>query len=168
MLSYLIKFNGDFLTVQNINDGKILEQLSQKYVSVSAFCEGRAMVENGYKSIGFVDRNGVEKVPLIYHDACDFSEGAALVQKDSLWGFVDLEGVEFIPTQYKYAASFENGLAEVGNGENDWGFIDKSGNWYPSRDLGYAALQKRESSASAKKGVFLPPFVGRIKEEGKQ
>jgi hypothetical protein len=75
---------------------------------------------------GFVDRTGLEAIPLSYDDAHEFSENLAAVKFNGRWGFIDESGAAAIPFSYEDAGSFRSGLAPVRiNGLI--GFINRSG-----------------------------------------
>jgi len=82
---------------------------------------------------GYINKNGVEVIPLIYSDAEDFSEGYAPVWKEikvnnsikkkyniktkgryfTLGGFINLHGNEVIPMQYHSLGKVSGGLVAV-------------------------------------------------------
>ena len=75
--------------------------------------------------------------PFEYKSTSDFTEGMALVEKDSKVGYYDLDFKMPIPIQYDNGRSFSQGLAAVNKGATGteswskkggkWGFIDKTG-----------------------------------------
>jgi hypothetical protein len=82
---------------------------------------------------GFIDAQGQFKIPAIFDDAHDFSEGFAAVQVGDKWGFIDREGHQVIAPQFSGAYYFREGVAAVDvtdaiSGEEEWGIIDKTGN----------------------------------------
>ena len=89
-----------------------------------------------YDSIGFLDKNGKDVVPLgKYNNVNFFSEGKCAVQsKETLQrGYVDTKGNEIIKPQFDQATCFINGKAVVGlysgenvNGDEDAPLFD----WY--------------------------------------
>jgi len=90
----------------------------------------------------YVDSKGNRISEDIYEEACQFSEGLALVSKfmeydDDLgpewgyplyFGFINRSGKEVIPRIYTYAEAFIGGLARVIL-DGKRGFIDRNGNW---------------------------------------
>lgn len=42
-----------------------------------------------------------------------YSDGRAVIKRDSLYGFIDRNGVEVIPCQYEKAYNFNDGIAMV-------------------------------------------------------
>lgn len=61
-----------------------------------------------------------------------FSNGRAVIQRDSLYGFVDRNGVEVIPCRYTKAYCFNDGIAMVRDGYQNYA-IDTLGNRLPYR-----------------------------------
>ncbi|HMS41832.1 MAG TPA: WG repeat-containing protein [Pyrinomonadaceae bacterium] len=77
---------------------------------------------------GFINTTGDEIVSLIYDHVKSFSEGVALVIKDSKYIFIDKNGDRVFGKDFSYADSFNEGLAIVEDGDK-FGFIDKKGNY---------------------------------------
>jgi len=107
---------------------------SNMYLHVEGFSEGRALVmshdEEGHEIFGFVNRDGVEVIPLTYSAGLSFSGGLAAV-RNGQWGFIDHDGSMQIPIRYDEVRSFAGGFAAVKRGEGQagrWGFIDRWGN----------------------------------------
>jgi len=149
----VLNFKWGFLN----EEGK--ETVPLRYDAVFWFSEGLAGVNiggkrNGYDigencigdqkvlggKWGFVNKEGLEVVPLKYDKVSDFSEGLAGVNiggkyikgkyfgeyQGGKWGFVNTEGLEVFPLKYDNVSDFSEGLAGVElNGK--WGFIDKRG-----------------------------------------
>lgn len=91
----------------------------------------RVRVRKGDKW-GYVNRYGVQKVPMIYDDAWGFSLGLAPVRKGNLLGFIDTTGKAVIPIEYDDVWSFEdNGLALVlkvdDEGDSTYNFLKTNG-----------------------------------------
>ncbi len=117
-----------------------------KYQKVYPFNEGLSLAKLGNKW-GFIDSLGTEKIPFKYDKVVPeeekkaknyneenyidyrydgFSEGLAVLHRDTLYGFIDKTGKEIIPFIYQYAYGFKNGLAWVKkNGK--WGMVNKNG-----------------------------------------
>jgi len=75
---------------------------------------------------GFVDREGIMRIPPIYEAAEDFRGGLAAVKLNGKWGFIDTKGETIIPLVYDLAHEFSDGLALVElNGK--YGSIDIKG-----------------------------------------
>ena len=103
------------------------------------FPDGLAVVVKNNK-VGFIDMQGMEKIPFNYYytefdfnihaDFGLFSEGlAAMMQPGNKWGYVDNKGNTVIPFVYDWAGRFHQGTAMVGNfidGKEIYGIIDKN------------------------------------------
>ncbi|MCL2527508.1 MAG: WG repeat-containing protein [Defluviitaleaceae bacterium] len=108
---------------------------SDLYVHVEGFNEGRALVmqedEDYNQLFGFISRDGVEVIPLIYSYAYSFAGGLAAVRLNARWGFIDHYGSVQVPIGYDNARSFSEGFAAVRTGDSlsgRWGFIDRWSN----------------------------------------
>ena len=75
---------------------------------------------------GFIEKNGVVKIPLIYEDAFDFVEQLANVRMGDKWGYINPRGETVIPFRFDATGNFENGVATVELGINRFR-IDQSG-----------------------------------------
>ncbi len=76
---------------------------------------------------GYIDREGIVKIPFIYNEANGFSYGLASVKKGLKWGFIDKDNKTIIPFVYDYAANFgEEGRTRVVSGKKEF-VIDKTG-----------------------------------------
>lgn len=73
---------------------------------------------------GFIDKQGVTKIPTQYDLPIAFVEGLASVHKDNLSGYINMQGEVIIPLKYSLTYPFEDGLAVVGV-DNRRGVIDK-------------------------------------------
>lgn len=81
-----------------------------------------------------------------YDDAKTFSEGLAAVKVGNNWGYIDDKNNMVIPAKYDYASTFNEGKAIVAIGgkfvgegyqryqEQEFGFVDKKGNFTPFKD----------------------------------
>jgi hypothetical protein len=83
---------------------------------------------------GFVDRTGVEVIPLKYDEVRPFVEDMAAVRLKNKWGFIDKTGTEVTPFKYDEVKDFSKGMAAVkittrqSNIETEkWGFVNKTG-----------------------------------------
>lgn len=104
------------------------EVLKTGHHHVSAFvADGLARVRPVKGGLfGFMDISGALKLPAIYEEAGDFSEGMAPVKINGVWGYIDTAGTFLIQPTYRYAGIFSGGLAPVGaNGK--FFYIDRSG-----------------------------------------
>jgi hypothetical protein len=66
-------------------------------------------------------------VDLKYSEALSFSNKLAAVRVSDRWGFIDANGVVVISPQFISAGKFGNGLAPARRSSNEFGFINKSG-----------------------------------------
>ena len=114
-----------------------------KFTSVGYFQEGLAPVSMTDSSLfrvsmcfaaqeersgewGFIDREGVVVVPMIFQKLGVLSEGLARYWENGKWGYVNREGKTIIPPQFVVAGDFEGGMAEIVlNGF--YAYIDRSG-----------------------------------------
>lgn len=116
----------------------------------------------GYKTFADVYVNGVNgnegyKIPPVYDNARDFSEGLAAVRMDEKYGYINTDGIIVIPCQYSDAGEFSNGIAQVEQIDPEtlfenttWSLIDTEGN--AVSDSKYAVIREyREGFASAGK-----------------
>ena len=119
--------------------------LKPKYDYLGSFREGRAVFRVGKFEerhnrcrYGYLDKNGAEAVPAVFHYACSFSETLAAAKVGNLWGYIDLSGLFKITPRFEgtrqgpsrieetRAGYFVNGLAPVWSGHG-YGFIDTAG-----------------------------------------
>jgi hypothetical protein len=87
---------------------------------------------------GYLDKNGAEAVPAVFHYACSFSESLAAAKVGNLRGYIDPSGLFKITPRFEgtrrepsrleetKAGYFVNGLAPVWSGHGD-GFLDTAG-----------------------------------------
>jgi hypothetical protein len=76
-----------------------LEVVIPQYEYLGDYGEELIVVKQDGKA-GFIDTNGKIKIPLVYEDACKFSEGIAGVARDGKWGFIDQNERIVIPYQF--------------------------------------------------------------------
>lgn len=98
----------------NQKDERVIE-LKEEYSEVRPFKDGMAAVKKNEKW-GFINKQGIVSVPIVYDNVCDFSEGLAAVEQNGKCGFVDKSGRVVIPTKYEPVSAdikFQNGYAEV-------------------------------------------------------
>ena len=105
--------------------------------------KGKFILEEGYEKIyhdletgnfffydgddwGMLDNKGNEIIQAIYDRVISYSEGLAIVEKNSKLGFINKDGEVVIPITYKAAKSFSNGMAAVMNSDGEWGYINKN------------------------------------------
>src|SRR5688572_23100327 len=77
---------------------------------------------------GYIDREGLWRIPAAFKSATLFSDGFAAIRTAEGWGFIDFEGDVRIKPQFSAVGAFKSGLAPVRVGRR-WGFIDTSGDW---------------------------------------
>jgi hypothetical protein len=127
-------FSGNFLNHRPIGyidkTGKMVIKVPENCFSAYNFSEGLARFEimnPKYKHLfGYIDTSGEIVITPKLKGAYDFSEGLALVCKESGWCFIDKSGETVIESFFEEAESFSEGFANVLiNGK--WGYIDKAG-----------------------------------------
>jgi len=102
------------------------EHLSNRtYDSQEDFEDGLAKVEINGK-YGFINKQGIEIIPLKYDYIKGFSHGLCGVQYNGRWGFIDRTGAVIIPFKYSYVGFFCNDGTVVVE-LNGVGIIDRSG-----------------------------------------
>lgn len=119
--------------------------LKPTYDYLESFHEGRAVFrlgkfgerQSGWR-YGYLNKNGAEAIPAVFHNACGFSEGLAAAKVGNLWGYIDSAGLFKITPRFEgtrqglrriedtRAGYFRNGLAPVWSGQG-YGFIDTTG-----------------------------------------
>lgn len=117
--------------------------VSQRYDYIGPFRDGLALFRLGEGNrgrYGFLDKNGSEAIPPLFHDAKEFSEGLAAASVGSLWGYIAPSGVFQIKPQFDgsgkgkrwpdtRAGRFVNRLAPVWSGQDYYRFIDTKGRY---------------------------------------
>lgn len=108
------------------------------FVKGGQFSEGLACVAK-WPKYGYIDRNGKIAIVPQFDEAYDFSEGLAVVGRESegaggmrnyQYGYIDKSGNIVIPIQYSVAHDFSEGRAYVSyeeKGETHSVYIDKNG-----------------------------------------
>lgn len=99
-----------------------------------AFSNGLSVLYDCKKGkCGFINREGIFKIPALYLYAKDFSEGLAAVlfeatdTSSSKWGFIDVSGSIVIPPIFnREPSSFSHGYAKVIKGDGTVVLINKS------------------------------------------
>jgi hypothetical protein len=107
-------------------EGVVIIEL--QYNEGLTFHEGYVAVKKDSKWM-YLDSTGKAITEAIYDDANSFNEGLAAVAKGSQYGFINTKGEMVIPFEFSSTRSFAEGLAPAANAKNDWGYIDKKGNW---------------------------------------
>lgn len=113
-------------------NGQIITSKSYSYISM--YQNGRAVFNNisaeGSSLYGYLDRQGIEVIPMQYMTAGEFKNGQAVVQiKDNQFALIGLNG-EILYT-YNYASVINPGdglLAFQPDANSKYGYIDVSGN----------------------------------------
>ncbi|MBU1718411.1 MAG: WG repeat-containing protein, partial [Bacteroidetes bacterium] len=97
---------------------------SKRYEIKCFFSEGFCAVMMDAKW-GFIDKTGVEVIPLQYDAVMDFNGGLAAVMQNGKWGFINPTNNVIVPFQFEEVRPFsKSGLAAVmKNGK--WGFINR-------------------------------------------
>jgi hypothetical protein len=107
---------------------------------------------------GFIDEKGILKIAPSFEYAQPFADDRALIREEGKYGFIDPQGkiVFFVEgvNSWQWIHSFSDGLAAVRINPQEWGFIDKAGNFvippqfYNIRDFseGVAAVRPTLSS----------------------
>lgn len=92
-------------------------------------CDVRQDTESGCR-YGYIDENGVERIPLEYEYVSSFEDGLAVAKKDGKYGIIDIDNNVVVPFGLPYATvlGFRNGRARVKGYNGKWGVIDTSGN----------------------------------------
>lgn len=93
------------------------------------FHDGFAEICEEDSVCNFINITGQKISKKNYEDVEDFSNGYAIVEKDSLWGAIDLSGKEVIPPQFFYLGNFTDGHFAVCKGPafTECGYINSSG-----------------------------------------
>jgi hypothetical protein len=98
---------------------------------VDVFFSAEGLIPIGNKDnylIGYIDKDGQQRVPYIYNDGSNFREGCAVVVKGDSVGVIDVNGNVIVPIRYKMMGSFSEGLAFAREyGQSKAGYIDKTG-----------------------------------------
>lgn len=95
--------------------------------SSGGFEEGLAVVSLDFDKYYIINKSGNIAFTHNYDEVDNFSEGYAVVKKDSKMGYIDTRGNEVVPCIYDMCYEFSEGMAAVYKGEK-YGFIDTKGN----------------------------------------
>ncbi len=126
--------NGNYNVVDTM--GRTL--IDREYAVIQPFSEEMAAVNIGgeYDELsgstikgewGYIDKFGKLVIPVVYDDGMPFSEGLAMVLKDSAIYYIDIKGKEVISLAgYDFGGNFKDGLALVLK-DGLYGYIDKTG-----------------------------------------
>lgn len=83
--------------------------------------------EDNRAKYGYINCSGELKIPMIYEEANNFSEGLAGVKLNDKWGFIDKDGNIKIGFNYDEVNNFKDGIALVRVNEKYF-YVDKYGN----------------------------------------
>ncbi|MEI7480733.1 MAG: WG repeat-containing protein [Elusimicrobiota bacterium] len=107
---------------------------AKEFFNIGPYTEGLAHAERQLDAsgrCGYIDTEGLEKIPFSYFMCASFSEGLAPVLKPrsgnickgtvtkacdlqkTKWGFIDKTGKEVIPFKYDQVSGFKNGAAKA-------------------------------------------------------
>lgn len=100
--------------------------VSPVYSQVYNFSEGFCAVKNAEGKWGYIDPDGILRIPCTYEVANEFSCGLALVKTETGYGYIDEMNRFVIPAEYEEAYPFSENRACVRLGEG-YGYIDTSG-----------------------------------------
>jgi len=115
--------------------------VTPRYEYIGPYRDGLALFglgEGNHRRYGFLNKNGSEMIPPVFHDAKEFSEGLAAARAGDLWGYIATSGVFQITPQFSgsgkgrrwpdtRAGRFVEGLAPVWVGQDQYRFIDTTG-----------------------------------------
>jgi len=97
-----------------------------RYDFARSFAEGLAPVRKN-NHWGFIDKSGKLVIGYRFEDAQPFSNGLARVKQNGSYGYIDQHCKLIIPPWFQYAEEFSDGLAPVGNDDDGYWYIDKTG-----------------------------------------
>jgi WG containing repeat len=117
----------EFPELLRFHDGLALESVTtHKWVTDQ---QGRTRVDSE-TNYGFVDKNGMWSMGLLWRSAFAFSQGLAAVMAGEFpngkWGYIDPKGKYVVEPQYRDARPFSEGMAAVlidDQKTGKWGYI---------------------------------------------
>lgn len=121
-LALVLKNNAWFYIDQNGQNN-----LNRTFDDANVFKDGLAPVKTD-KGWQFINNKGELAFDAVFDFAFYYSNGLAPVQKNGKWGFINLEGDQVIDFKYSATRDFEEGAIAVMESENQWIFIDNTGN----------------------------------------
>lgn len=98
---------GGVFSLYDLNLNRITKK---EYDQITGFFDGLAKVKYGGK-VGFINKKGVEVIPLVYDETGNFSSGLAPVLKNNKVGAINKTGEVVIPLEYEDIGSFTDGYA---------------------------------------------------------
>lgn len=113
--------------------------LEPKYEYISAFTDDQYAVSEDGEKCGVISLDGAYIISPSFKMILPLEYGLAVAENtDGLWGYIDSNGKTVIDFQYDSANSFTaDGFATVFDGDN-YGFIDRQGNWKIKPQFPYA------------------------------
>jgi len=118
------------ITIENLSgfvNNKGIVVIPCKYNSIEAFSspDYLARAERN-KQWGLVSQKGEEIIPCVYEYVFELSDGLICAEKDGKWGYINIKNEIVIPFKYSKAYSFSDGEAEIVDGTEFHGKIDKN------------------------------------------
>ncbi|QDU34829.1 KWG Leptospira [Poriferisphaera corsica] len=113
----------------NSGSGQIEWLVQPIYAWADHFAEGVAIISDGNK-YGFINRIGIQTVPLELDGALRYREGLAAFQKGNLIGYMNRVGKVMIPAKFDLAHSFSENVAVARTSTRSsktLGYIDRKG-----------------------------------------
>jgi hypothetical protein len=112
--------------------GTFVIQPHYRYL-LDAYFSDAGLIPMGDKNtylIGYIDKNGLERVPFKYNNGSNYHEGVAIVLSGDSVGAIDINGNVIIPKHYYSLGIFSEGLAFAKEyGGNKAGYIDTKGSF---------------------------------------
>ena len=94
----------------NFSDGLAKVRIGGKYGKYSPILDKIEIEDARY---GYINNLGIERIPILYSHANDFSEGLAAVCMHNKWGFINRTGNVVVPLKYDCVHDFKSGFAQV-------------------------------------------------------
>lgn len=127
---YIEIYDSKFNYIKTIFCDEILEYSHLVSINdgVVALCNKDCVVYYDYIDMKVISRS--VDAPSVNFDYC-YSEGLFVFNKGLFGGFKDIDGNEVIPPIYRCVSPFMKNIALVTNTEDELGFIDRTGKFYP-------------------------------------
>jgi len=106
-------------------------KIKPEYDEVTDFMYGLSAVSK-FEKWGYINKDGEVIIPLVFDDACCFSQDElATVKLKNKWGYINKLGEFIISPQFDEAYDFDGSLAKVIINEK-FGYINRQGNiiWF--------------------------------------
>lgn len=152
--------------------GRII--INPKYAEVGFFNEGLAVVSNFDGKWGYVDKDGIEAIPLVYdYIFGDFHNGLSDFYIDEKCGYINKNNVVVIPATFEQCYPFISEVAQVYNeDEHSVSLINKKGDfiidkgqysdnqlWIPKNPYPYSIKnQTGQGRTNAIGDTIIPPI----------